>query len=205
MREEALAEDMQHRQIETKRLSAIQEAQNDVLNSQQNIINETYNETKSQNILTNANLNENNIEEFSFFGLFHSSQNATSANTADDSQSSIGVRYGQQTLDWRTMLSYSKNGEDLKLISAEIDKILMDNLLDFTRLRPYVGLSIGSISYTNTKNSKDSGYFYGINAGVIIYATDNIDADISYYYLKSQGMESLDSIDGANMSMHYFF
>jgi len=50
-----------------------------------------------------------------------------------------------------------------------------------------------------------SGYYYGVNAGFIFYTTDYIDIDLAYHYYAAQEIEFVDKIQGATLSVHYFY
>ncbi|RUM68972.1 MAG: hypothetical protein DSZ08_07385, partial [Sulfurovum sp.] len=153
-------------------------------------------------ILTFTLLISEEVEEFPFLGVTISSQSVNLETTDVPSTASIGIRYGKQTVDWRTMFTY-EYGDGSNIFSVEVDKILMDSLFNMSRFRPYIGLALGYISYDMPNNDQNltevsgiiinednnttietdsSGYFYGLNAGLIIYATDNLDADLSYHY-----------------------
>jgi hypothetical protein len=144
------------------------------------------------------------VEEFPFLGISVSTQ-TMDISTSNPKETSFAIRYGKQTIDWRTMFSYVFAGNGYRSFSMEIDKILLDELIHMPELRPYLGLAVGSIAYDINGAADDSGYFYGINAGLIIYATDTMDADLSYHYYKVKSFDDLDKIKGASLSLHYFY
>jgi len=145
------------------------------------------------------------IEEFPFLGVSISTQTMDISNADNPKETSYAIRYGKQTIDWRTMFSYEFSSNGYRSFSIEIDKILLDELMNMPELRPYLGLSAGSIAYDVDGATDHSGYFYGINAGLIIYVTDNMDADLSYHYYKVKSFDALDKITGASLSLHYFY
>ena len=145
----------------------------------------------------------NQKEEFDFLGLTIS-RDTINIKLDDVQTTSIGLRYGKQTLDWRTMFTYSYQKE-YQSISAEIDKILMDTLLGTPKIRPYIGFSIGAIKLDYSSLEDTSGYHYGPTAGFIFYTTDSIDIDLSYHYSTVQGMDGTDNIQGITFSVHYFY
>ena len=142
-------------------------------------------------------------EEFPFAGLAVSSQ-SVDIHTQKSNDTILSLRYGRQTLDWRTILSY-QFGDSYKSLSVEFDKILLDELFGTPKVRPYLGLSVGTLKYKDDSLEDTSGYYYGANAGFIFYLTDRIDADLGYYYNIVQEIESLDTIRGITLSLHYFF
>jgi len=144
-------------------------------------------------------------EEFPFLGITISTQSLDIENAGKPKETSFGLSYGKQTLDWRTMFTYEFASNGYQMFGMEIDKILMDEIMGMPEFRPYMGLSVGYLKYDNDALSEDSALYYGANAGLIIYATDNMDADLSYRYYKVSDMDELDNIQGATFSLHYFY
>jgi len=142
-------------------------------------------------------------EEFPFLGFALSAQ-SVDIHTQKSNDTIISLHYGRQTLDWRTILSYQFR-DSTKSLSIEFDKILLDRLFGTPKVRPYLGLSIGTLKYTDDMLNDTSGYYYGTNIGFLFYLTDRIDADLSYYHNVVQEIESLDTIRGVTLSLHYFF
>ena len=144
-------------------------------------------------------------EEFPFLGLVVSTQSIDIDKISKETETSFGLRYGKQTLDWRTMFTYEFASNGYQMFGMEIDKILMDEIMGMPEFRPYLGATVGYLTYDNDTLTDDNGYFYGANAGFIIYATDNIDADLSYHYYKVSGIDALNNIKGGTFSLHYFY
>lgn len=142
-------------------------------------------------------------EDFPFIGVTISTTSVDLEKGGDKSNTMIGLRYGQQDLDWRTMFTYSASGA-LKILSAEVDKVLQDNFMGVEGLRPYIGVSMGFLNYSDG-GSSDKGFFYGANLGMIVYVTDRIDADIAYHYYQSGETELIDKITGFSLSVNYFY
>jgi len=142
-------------------------------------------------------------EEFPFLGITVSAQSIENAN--EQKETSIGLRYGKQTLNWRTMFTYEFASNNYQMLGMEIDKILMDEIMGMPEFRPYLGLTLGYLKYDNDALIDGSGLFYGANAGLIIYATDNMDVDLSYHYYKVNNIDELNNIQGATFSLHYFY
>lgn len=146
-------------------------------------------------------------EEYPFLGVTISTQTTNIANSSDmdsETEASIGIRYGKQTIDWRTMLTFEYVSDVYRSFSVEIDKILADELFGYPEVRPYAGLSAGYVTYTGGEEDVSTIY-YGLNAGLIVYATDNIDADISYHYYNILDYDELSSVHGISLSLHYFY
>ena len=143
-------------------------------------------------------------ESFAFFGLGVSTQ---SVDIHDDTQreTTLSLKYGKQTLDWRTLFAYEFKGSDYQQFSVEIDKILLDELFGTPKVRPYLGLSLGILKYKDETLEDTDGFYYGGNTGFIFYLTDNIDLDLNYHYNVVQEIESVDSMNGVSLSLHYFY
>jgi len=147
------------------------------------------------------------VEQFPFIGVTvatHTIDLKASSNISGQKETSFGLRYGKQTIDWRTMFTLSMNG-NYNTFEIEVDKILLDSMFGMPELRPYLGVTVGYIKYDAITNIDDEGYFYGGNAGFIIYATDTIDADISYHYYKVDKMDPIDTIQGGTLGIHFFY
>ena len=142
--------------------------------------------------------------KFPFIGLGVSAQ-TVNLDTRNNNETTFLLRYGQQTLDWRASLAYEFKNSDYQSLSAELDKILLDDLFGTAKLRPYLGLSLGILKYKNQIWDDTDGFYYGGNGGFIIYLTDNIDLDLSYHYNIVQDMKAIDSMHGATLSLHYFY
>ena len=122
----------------------------------------------------------------------------------DSRETGIGIRYGKQTMDWRTVFSYeySKGYQSLGL---EVDKILVDDLFDTAKVRPYIGASAGVLKLEDDYLVESTGYYFGANLGFILYASDRVDIDISYHYHWIENIEEADTMHGATLALHYFF
>ncbi|WP_373032078.1 hypothetical protein [Sulfurovum sp.] len=143
-------------------------------------------------------------EKFPFVGVGVSAQ-TVDINNQNNTENTISLHYGRQTLNWRTYFSYEFKSSDYQSLSVEIDKILLDELFGTPKLRPYLGLSGGILKYKDDSLEDTDGFYYGGNSGFIIYLTDTIDLDLSYHYNIVQEIKTVDSIQGATFSLHYFY
>jgi hypothetical protein len=146
-------------------------------------------------------------EQFPFIGATlttHSIDFSTTDHTSSQNETVLGLRYGKQTLDWRTLFTLSGN-DNFTTFSMEIDKILLDELFGTPKVRPYLGATLGYLDYDDDAISDNSGYYYGGNFGFLLYATDRVDVDLSYHYYDVSGLDALDTMQGASLSLHYFF
>jgi hypothetical protein len=147
------------------------------------------------------------LEEYPFLGVTISTQTTDIADTADldsETETAIGIRYGRQTIDWRTMFNFEYVSDLYRSFSVEIDKILLDDLFGYPEVRPYIGATVGYVTYLGGEEDV-STYYYGANLGLIVYATDTMDADISYHYYQVMDYDELSSIQGATFALHYFY
>ena len=150
---------------------------------------------------------QEDLEQFPFIGVnitTHSMDFKSTTDTSSQNETVLGLRYGKQTLDWRTVFTLSGNS-DFQTFSVEIDKILLDELFGTPKLRPYLGATLGYLHYETIYSENSDGYYYGGNFGFLIYATANIDIDLSYHYYKVSDLDPVDTMQGANLSLHYFF
>ena len=148
------------------------------------------------------------VEEFPFIGVTISAESSDILTTTDKidkhNNTNIGIRYGQQTVDWRSMLTYSRSSSQ-KLFFGEIDRILLDELFGTSMVRPFIGGVVGMAKFNDLDLIEDTSYFYGFNVGLIIYATDDIDADIAYHYYETFDDDEIANMQGATLSLHYFY
>lgn len=152
-------------------------------------------------------------EQYPFIGVTlatHSIDFKSTADTSSQDETVLGLRYGKQTQDWRTVFTLSGNS-DLQDFSVEVDYIILDELFGTPKLRPYLGATLGYLhydnipTYENISSSNSHGYYYGGNLGFLIYATATVDVDLAYHYYKVSEIDPLDTMQGANLSIHYFF
>lgn len=155
-------------------------------------------------IFTLSVLLSEEVSNFPFVGLGISTQ-TIDIDTQSNQETTFSLHYGKQTLDWRTVFAYEFKSSDYQSLSVEVDKILLDELFGTPKLRPYLGLSGGVLKYKDDSLEDTDGYYYGGNTGFIIYLTDSIDLDLSYHYNVVQEIKTLDSIQGASFSLHYFY
>lgn len=158
-------------------------------------------------LLTCSLLFSEKTEEYPFLGITISTQTSDIGGDSDidnQTETSIGIRYGRQTIDWRTILTFEYVSDIYRSFSVEIDKILVDDMFGYPEVRPYVGATMGIVTYLGG-DDEASTYFYGLNTGLIIYASDNIDVDLSYHYYKVTDFEELNNLQGIGLSLHYFY
>lgn len=156
-----------------------------------------------------------NAKDYPFIGLSLSTQNINTDPGDPSWKGGIALKYGQQSLDWRTVFALDYTQNSYFGANVEIDKILLDDMFGTAKLRPYLGAVLGFMAYDD-KNlnitpedsalyEETNGFYFGANFGFIIYATDNIDIDLSYHYYSVQNLDFLNNLHGGTLAMHYFF
>ncbi|SFV71601.1 hypothetical protein MNB_SV-13-1905 [hydrothermal vent metagenome] len=143
--------------------------------------------------------------------------------TDTESIKAFGIKYGMQTQDYRTTLSYEASSE-FQNLDVSVDYIVMDSMFGTAKVRPYVGMTLGYILYdksriveynenritanenegTSTTISTSDGY-YGFDAGFVFYISDDVDLNIGYHYYFMDRLEPLDAMHGFTFSLHYFY
>ena len=150
---------------------------------------------------------QEDLEQFPFIGVTlasHSVDFKSTTKISSQNETVLGLRYGKQTLNWRTVFTLSGNS-DFQTFAVEIDKILLDELFGTAKIRPYLGATVGYLHYDNIPSSESDGFYYGGDFGFLIYATANVDVDLSYHYYKVSDLDPANSMEGTNLSLHYFF
>ena len=121
----------------------------------------------------------------------------------------FGLKYGQQSLDMRTIFTLDYTHNSYYGASVEIDKILLDNMFGTPKLRPYLGAVVGYMRFDDDEVSRlyddMNGFYLGGNFGFIIYAADTVDVDMSYHYYQVGNLDFLNDLHGATLAVHYFF
>ena len=153
-------------------------------------------------LFTSLALTASEFKEFPFIGVTVATQ--TLDISPRKTENTVALRWGKQSQEWRTMFTYEYNNH-FETLSAEIDRIYADGVFGMPQYRPYVGFSLGTVS-DNSLNQKDtSGIYYGLNAGMLFYVSDKIDADLSYHYYKVKEFENVTALKGATLGFHYFY
>lgn len=119
---------------------------------------------------------------------------------------SIGLKYGVQRGMWRSSfnLDYSEaNNNQLNSLILQVDKGVLQQSSKNSLFKPHVGFSLGILQHD--KSQTDKGYAYGVNTGVTYLLNNAIDLDLSYRYLTTEKMNSMNSLHSLNLSLHYFY
>lgn len=150
-----------------------------------------------------------NDKDYPFMGLSISTQKIHTDLGNASWKSGVSLSYGQQSLDWRTIFALDYTQDSYFGAHIEIDKILLDDMFGTAKLRPYLGAVVGYMAFDDDNlavtHEETNGFYFGGNFGFIIYASDNIDVDISYHYYSVQNLDFLDDLHGTTLAVHYFF
>jgi opacity protein-like surface antigen len=128
----------------------------------------------------------------------------------NSSAPTIGIKYGKQTENMRTSISYNY-GEDGKnyyqTLLMQMDTGVLTNRFKDMAIKPYVGATIGVLQQNDDSliPTRDRGYVYGVNTGLTYILNDSIDLDLGYRFLKTSKLENIDKINDLTFSMHYFY
>jgi opacity protein-like surface antigen len=141
---------------------------------------------------------------YSFIGI-----QASAAKYENSSTPTVGLKYGKQSENMRTSISYSygeKDNNDYQSLIMQIDTGILNNTFRDFALKPYLGASFGVMQHnTKTLPYKDKGFVYGANAGFSYILSDTLDLDLGYRFLKTSKLENIDKINDLTFSMHYFY
>jgi len=144
-----------------------------------------------------------------FVGIETSAILASEAEGKSKSGMSLGLRFGAQNVEWRTMAILEKFGSDEDynnyirgLLQLDYYFLGMDNLMiDSYAIRPYAGINAGALSLdTETENIKT--LTYGGQIGATMSVTNNIDLDVGYRYNLSSS-DKVDHTSGVAIGLHY--
>ena len=144
-----------------------------------------------------------------FVGIEGSAVLASEAEGRSNSGFSLGLRFGAQNLEWRTMAILEKFGSDEDynnyvrgLLQLDYYFLGMDSLMiDSYAIRPYAGFNAGGISLdTETQNVK--AITYGAQIGATMNVTTNIDLDVGYRYNLTTS-DVIDHTSGIAVGVHY--
>ncbi|MFT7880653.1 MAG: hypothetical protein ABXS91_09705 [Sulfurimonas sp.] len=148
-------------------------------------------------------------KDFSFVGISASTETVNLNQEDPGHKTGFGLKYGQQSLEWRTTFALAYHQQSYHSFSVEIDKILLDEMFGTPKLRPYLGGTVGYLNYDEDEldvaYDETKGFYFGGNFGFIIYATDDIDVDLGYHYYKVQNLDFLDDLHGLTLAIHYFY
>ncbi len=148
--------------------------------------------------LSNQASAQDNEKVYSFLGL-----HTAYSKYADQSTQSNGIKYGKQSDEWRTGISYNyatDNKKTLQSLIMQMDSGIFSNLFQNIPLKPYAGFALGAMQYEN-----DKGYLYGVDGGLTYFLNDEIDIDLGYRFMTTSKVLTVDSIKDLTLSLHYFY
>jgi hypothetical protein len=143
-------------------------------------------------------------EQFPFIGASLSYHKVSPDYFEETTHTTGAFHIGKQTMHWRTTFVF-EYGSDYGSVGVNVDYILLDEMFGTPKLRPYLGANLNYLHYENNDIDDSNGYSYGAQTGFIIYANDRVDIDIGYHYDIVRDIEGVDHIQGATLSIHYFY
>ena len=116
-------------------------------------------------------------------GIWQDSEGNSKSLPNIDADSSFSLRYGQQTMDYRTIFAITGNST-FQTASIEVDKILMDDMFGFPEVRPYIGGVIGYIHYkgdikAKEDNTKDDNKTVPTTSTTTVTSVTNPDTNVT--------------------------
>jgi opacity protein-like surface antigen len=161
-------------------------------------------------LLTSAIYADNSVmntdnKVYSFIGM------QTSATTFEnDTTPTIGLKYGKQSENMRTSLSYSYGADGsnyYQTLFMQMDTGILTHTFKDIPLKPYMGATIGLLQQNDDTviPTRDRGYAYGVDVGFTYILNDKIDLDLGYRFLETSKLENIDKINDLTFSMHYFY
>jgi hypothetical protein len=122
----------------------------------------------------------------------------------------IGLKYGKQSKDMRTAITYSygnKSNNTFQSLIMQVDSAILTQTFKDIAFKPYLGASFGIMQHKNQKllGYDDKGFVYGINTGLSYIVNNNVDFDLGYRFLKTSKMKEIDTINDISFAMHYFY
>jgi len=150
------------------------------------------------------------VEQYPFIGIMASYNDLLTDNVV------MGFRFGMQNNVWRTMLTYEDNFDQYQTLMLQVDRTIIAGLFK-GKGRIYIGFSGGlvdtgndwmnaiNINETDTDTVNTAGYAMGVNIGLMLYVSDQVDISVEYRYLSVQEVNSFDRLKGFSVAIHYFF
>jgi len=122
---------------------------------------------------------------------------------------SVGLKYGVQHKNVRTSISVNygtKDADTFQSALLQVDTGIFKKAFKNTSFKPYIGLCVGVMQRDNNSFlEKDRGLVYGADTGFAYILNDSFDLDLSYRYLKTSSLDTIDEINSADLSLHYFY
>jgi len=143
---------------------------------------------------------DNSIYMFSGLSITTVTHNFNDKSNQTDA--SLGIRFGMQSTSWRTLIDYSADWRGYKSLTLETDKLFPAHKVLSRQIAPYAGLSIG---YFDHKQNNTEHAIFGLHGGLIVNISKNVDLDVGLSYKRKRKSENLDDSKALSLSVHYFF
>ena len=126
----------------------------------------------------------------------------------EGTSASIGIRFGAQNQQWRSMLivDYSNNTDDNQKYERgmiQVDYFIPIWQMGNAAFKPYVGINGGYMNYEST-GIDESGFTYGAQIGFTAGVSDTIDLDVAYRYSVASP-DAIDNIGNVVVGINYLY
>lgn len=144
----------------------------------------------------------------SFIGVEGGKANVKGSGAGREDDNIYGIRLGAVEGDWRgTLLGQRhKNSDediDIKMVTMVVDNYLTHFGVDQFRASPFIGFHGGYVDY-EVGNIDDSGWAYGVQAGLSFGLGDVAELDFTYRYSHINS-SNLDYLDSYTVGLNIFF
>jgi len=121
----------------------------------------------------------------------------------------FGLKIGAQNDEWRTILSgnfFTKDGHKYQRVMLEFDRFVWASLYekDSIVFKPYLGVHVGWLRYTDQLSLTDSSLVYGGQAGLAWNVLDEVDFDLGYRYSITDSNQ-IDDIGSVVFGVNYIY
>jgi hypothetical protein len=127
-----------------------------------------------------------------------------------DNSFEYGFQIGAQNREWRTTVDvdfFKDKKKKYQQARLSFDYFVWNSLYktDNIIFKPYLGVHIGWMNYTNeVGNTDSSGVLYGAQTGLAWNVLKEVDFDLSYKYSKTN-IKTIDSLSGFVLGLNYIY
>jgi len=139
---------------------------------------------------------------FHFIGASVSSKFSEFSVGTTRNNTTFGLRYGIQNTKWRSFIGLEKDQRSYTEVTFETDYLFDTLRVKRTKLKPYIGTSIG---YYDHKLNDNKYAIFGLHSGLIVNLTETMDLDLSLSHKIKRETKNLKKLDAITLSLHYFF
>lgn len=140
--------------------------------------------------------------EWKFIGLTFSTDREHNSLVEDTKRIATGIRAGIQNRQYRALLSYKTDFSIKDEFSIETDYLFDSFDVNELSAKPYIGASLYSIKHKKY-DTRDAAY--GLNVGLLVNISKNIDLDFAYAHKRYRNSDMFDSQNSVSIGINYFF